>query len=147
MKINTLLYASLLVSGIATALLGCDDDEGRDYEATVIWQIGDTPTCSSPPISSQNNLMVNFDQIEITVYRNEKDAQNENAEAVQEGIKVSCATGQYEIKNLRRGSYWVVLQARATVDGQTLPYYIGGEKLTVPTEVPRSVYGKISWNF
>jgi hypothetical protein len=134
MKRLWLVLASVCAVAASAAFFACDSEDKKEYEATVAWQIAGTPTCSSPGLINQGNAVLQFDEVVVKVYEDKEDVADPAAETVVEPLRAQCAQLEYVVRKLRRGTYWVVLEAMADFDGERLPYYKGGGELTVPTD-------------
>lgn len=132
-----LMILAMLIASVTTAvmILSCDSEDAATYEATVVWNIGNVPTCTSSTLSDDlGGGVLEFDTIQITVWKNEKDIENEDKEPVLKDLTTDCSNMEYTIQKLNRGKYYVVVEAIATYQGMTLPYFKGGEEITVPSD-------------
>jgi hypothetical protein len=134
-----LTIPAMVIALVTTTMVlsNCDSEDSATYDATVAWTINKFQVCTFtlPPKLGGS---LDFDTIEITVYKNEKDIEN-GKDPVMEGLETDCSKLDYTIKNIDRGNYFVVLKAMATYDGMTLPYFIGSSELVVPSEEPTEV--------
>ena len=142
-----LMILAMAIASVTTAVLlpSCDSEDSASYEATVAWEIGGLPTCTSSELSEElGGGVLEFDTIQITVWKDKKDIENESKKPVFEGLKTDCSEMEYTIQKLDRGKYYVVVEAIATHQGVTLPYYKGGEEITVPSDETTYVSLRVS---
>ncbi len=137
-RLSILMVAAVIVT-VSALLFSCDSEEKKTYEVTVTWEIGGIPSCESSPLPADfGGEPLNFDEIAVTVYDDEKDIAKGKA-PIMEGLKTDCSDMEYTIEDIDRGSYFVVIEAIATHDGETLPYFKGRTEIDVPNDEPTAV--------
>lgn len=126
MKGISLIGGSLLVALCVGVVAGCDTEDTKRYDVNLNWNIAGAETCS---MSVAGEDLV-FDEVEITVYKKEGDP-----EPIQDPVRVPCTDYGYEVNRLKRGTYFVELDAYATdSDGDYIPYFQAEGGIRAPAE-------------
>jgi hypothetical protein len=125
---NTFISAFIGAALVGAIAVGCDSEDTKTYGVDVYWQIAGADVCSANPgIGGVGELT--FDTVRISVL------ETEDATTTLQTADVSCEDHAYTIEGLARGTYWVRVDALATVEGDTeeLPYYQAAQTITVPS--------------
>ena len=110
-----------------------DEDTESEDEVTIRWFIAGIPSCMipslPPPYSSE---AVEFDQLLIRVFE-------DGSETPETSTSVACTDLEYVVTDLDPGSYNVEVDAMATLEGETHPFFIGEAEFTIPARSPCEV--------
>ncbi len=127
-----------IIAGFAIAFsvlsISCDSGDTSVHEATVIWTISGFPSCTMSAGAAHNDIILNIESVQISVYGSKQAYESGTAEPVLSGLSTPCTAYEYAIQDLKRGNYYVVLEGMVTFEGETWPFFIGGAPLVVPSE-------------
>jgi hypothetical protein len=114
----------LAILGLLAAIgAGCDSEDTNTYDVPITWNIGGGMDCTW---SVQGDL-VQLDNVTVTVYEEDGD------EEIMDGpLSVSCGDFEYTIPRLKRGTYWVKVQAWGEYDGYDLPILMDEMSISAP---------------
>lgn len=122
MKNITMMLA--LAALASTVLVGCDSEDTKTYDVPITWNVGGGLECTW---SVQGGTLVELDEVTVTVYENEDDEEPMDAP-----VPVSCSDFEYTIPRLKRGTYWVKVQAWGEYDGNDLPILVDEAEVRAP---------------
>jgi len=125
---NKILIVAAFV-GVGTVFLSCDSDEAKTYDVPITWNIGGIENCTTAAIPQAGNQSLTFQQVVVAVYDEEGDPQ-----PLEQPFPASCNDFGYTIPRLERGTYFVTLDAMASLDGDYLGYFHGEGLIEAPAE-------------
>jgi len=114
---------------VGAACAGCDSESGKKYEVDIFWQIAGADVCTANPGIGGVDA-ITFEKVRIEVY------DNEEAETSIQSVEADCADNSYTITGLKRGTYWVRVDAMAQLEGDTepLPYFQAEGEIKAPSK-------------
>jgi hypothetical protein len=119
------LVAAFAAAALAWAVCaGCDSEDTNTYDVDITWNIGGGPTCAW--IVEGNTITL--ENVTVTVWGAEGDAEPLNA-----AVTVPCDDKAYTIPRLKRGTYFIEVQAWGEYDAQDLPIMAASKTLNAPT--------------
>jgi len=121
----TIIGAALVWAACA----GCDSESGKKYEVDIFWQIAGADVCTANPGIGGVDA-ITFEKVRIEVY------DNEEAETSIQSVEADCADNSYTITGLKRGTYWVRVDAMAQLEGddEPLPYFQAEGEIKAPSK-------------
>ena len=125
---STLLVAFVGALAWATCA-GCDSEDNKKYDVDIFWQIAGADVCTANPgVGGVGELV--FDKVRVDIY------DDEESETTTQSVEVSCDDFGYTIEGLKRGTYWVRVNAMAQLDGdaEPLPYYQAEGEIVAPSD-------------
>lgn len=139
--------AAAILTTLFLAQAGCDSENTKTYEFSGVWDFsGVSGVCSQPVPPGHGEGMLDFLSIVVEVYNKETDEEPIVTETV------DCDDGIFTIDDLKRGSYFVKVNAMAedpveeiadagadsasdveNPDPEIRAYYVGTETVVVPS--------------
>ncbi len=122
------LMTFLAIFGLAASFVvaGCDSEDNKTYDVPISWTIGGAELCSALVTPTET---VEFDNVTITVYKNEGDE-----DAMDGPFTVPCSDFNTAIPRLDRGNYWVLVEAWGEYDDMELPLYSEAKAVKAPAQ-------------
>jgi hypothetical protein len=137
-------FAALLVMQ-----MGCDSESTKTYGFKGEWLFADLPgVCSQTLPLNLGGQELPFETMRVTVYSSESDIKNGNAPVATDSFP--CEDGSFEMADLKRGSYFVTVEAMVneqdveieidagvsdteSSESEIRAYYIGSDTVVLPT--------------
>ena len=121
---------AVIIGALAwTTCAGCDSEDNKKYDVDIFWQIAGADVCmANPGVGGVGEL--EFDKVRIDIY------DEEESETTIQSVEASCSDFSYTIAGLKRGTYWVRVNAMAQLeeDDEPLPYYQAEGEITAPSK-------------
>lgn len=121
---------AVIIGALAWATCaGCDSEDNKKYDVDIFWQIAGADVCTANPgVGGVGEL--EFDKVRIDIY------DEEESETTIQSVEASCGDFSYTIAGLKRGTYWVRVNAMAQLeeDDEPLPYYQAEGEIKAPSK-------------
>jgi hypothetical protein len=121
---------AVIIGALAWATCaGCDSEDNKKYDVDIFWQIAGADVCTANPgVGTVGTL--EFAKVRIDVY------EDEDSETTIQSIEADCSDFSYTIEGLKRGKYWVRVNAMAQLeeDDEPLPYYQAEAEIKAPSK-------------
>jgi hypothetical protein len=115
---------TVFVGAVAwAACAGCSNEDSKNYDVTIAWTVGGGTDCSW----LVQGVTTPLEDVTVTVYDAEGDA-----EPLSAAVTVPCSDLTYTIPRLKRGNYFVEVQAWGEYDGQQLPILADAKEIKAP---------------
>jgi len=121
----TRFFTAFLGAALVVAIAaGCDSEDTKAYDVEITWTVGGGTECSW---SVMGGTQVPLEDVTVTVYTAEGDA-----EPLNPAVTVACADLGYTIPRLKRGTYFVEVEAWGAYEGQDLPILLDAKTINAP---------------
>ena len=112
MKRLLLITVSVVFVAVSLSFVACDSEDKKEYDATITWTVGGLQTCSSSKLPTHGDVFLDFTQMIIKIYDDEKDVTEKPEATVLNPIPVPCADLEYTVRKLERGTYWAMASTK-----------------------------------
>jgi hypothetical protein len=126
---NTCFAILIGAALVGAACAGCDSESSKKYDVDVFWQIAGADVCTANPgVGTVDELT--FNTVRISVY------EDQGSTTTIQTADVDCSDFSYTIEGLKRGNYWVRVDAMAQIEGddEPLPYYQSEQEILAPSD-------------